>query len=202
MMNMRLTLRMVVILALGIALTGCQTTPIPYSAWEPISEKESMVAMVLPADQKSREITRKFRQNVYQVQEIWNWTGGELFLAQLSPGRYYPFTFETPDELKNAAKNWNRLKRMRLVIEDQDIEFTVGGAGRVIYSVSQSPERNHLCFVFMQAIGDADGGDSPGGYEASGGDATGYHCVRGDRSQKAKLVDTMLKVLDSAKLRE
>ena len=135
MMNMRLTLRMVVILALGIALTGCQTTPIPYSAWEPISEKESMVAMVLPADQKSREITRKFRQNVYQVQEIWNWTGGELFLAQLSPERYYPFTFETPDELKNAAKNWNRLKRMGLVIEDQDIEFTVGGAGRVIYSV-------------------------------------------------------------------
>ena len=202
MMNVRLTLCTVIVLALSVALIGCETTPVKFSEWEPISEKESLVGMVLPADQESREITRKFRQNLYQVQEIWHWNGGQLFVVHLSPGRYYRATFETPDELKNAAKMWNRLKRMGLVIQDQDIDFTVGGAGRVIYSVSQSSERDYLCFVFMQAIADRDGGDSPGGTEASGGYVTGYHCVRGDQSQKAKLVDTMLKVLDSAKLRQ
>ncbi len=201
--NQQSTAGILVIVLMGATLLGCESDPTTFSEWKRISAKDSMVVFLPSAEEKIPLIVRRERHQANVQQEHWTWRGGELLLGDLSPGMYYQQSFKTPDELKSQAQDWRRLKRMGLTVRDKEIKYGEGGLGRFVYSLSNSSDGAQSCFVFMQALRDADGGDSPGtGSVTSGGYATGYQCTGNDETAKAKLANTMLRHLKALELRE
>lgn len=187
---------------MGLAVVGCQTTAESYTEWEQISEPESLLHLRPQVGSKDPEIIRITRSGPSRKQESWRWNGGRLFVADLYPGTYFPYSFRTAKELREFSEKWDQLQKYGVEVTEENVKFGTNRMGRYAYAVSDSAAGGTVCFVFSQATRDHSLVHVRGSLTGTGGYATGYHCASKTDTTAPELEDTMTAYLGRLEYRD